>query len=257
MKCSSKTASAFTLIELLLVIAIIGVLAALLLPAIGNAKRKAQRTACTDHLRQINLGVRMYSDDSHDASPSPDGTGLSSTNIIPLYSGYKALMKNYVGLNGASSPQDKLFQCPADTFYPNWLVTLGPPQNYFVKKSLHEDPFFDFSSYLFKGGDNVPRKFGRLTPAYPGLGGVKLSSVRHPVRTVLVAEVSAFAPFSWHDPSTHGVADESGTKYTDSRNVASFVDGHVGYTKIYWNPGHGEACWYNPPEGYDYQWSPD
>jgi prepilin-type N-terminal cleavage/methylation domain-containing protein len=250
-------ARGFTLIELLVVVAIIGLLAALLLPALGAAKRKARRTACTDNLRQINLGVRMYSDDSHDASPSPDGKGLNSTNIMPLYAGYKALMKNYVGLNGPSSPQDKLFQCPADTFYPNWLVTLGPPQQYFVQKSLHDDPLWGFSSYLFNGGDGVSRKFGRFTPTYPGLGGVKLSSVRHPVRTVLVAEAGAFASFSWHDPSAHGVPDESGTKYNDSRNVVSFVDGHVGYIKIYWNPGHGEACWYNPPEGYDYQWSPD
>jgi hypothetical protein len=199
----------------------------------------------------------MYSDDSQDASPAPDGSGLSSTNIIPLYAGYKALMKHYVGLNGASSARDKLFQCPADTFYPNWLVTLGPPQDYFVQKSLHDDPFYDFSSYLFNGGDNVPRKFGGLTPAYPGLGGVKLNSVKHASRTVLVAETAAFAPFSWHDPGTHGVSHESGTTYNDSRNIVSFVDGHVSNIKMYWNPGHGASCWYNPPAGYDYQWSPD
>jgi prepilin-type processing-associated H-X9-DG protein len=72
-----------------------------------------------------------------------------------------------------------------------------------------------------------------------------------------VAEAGAFASFSWHDSSAHGVPNDSGTKYNDSRNVVSFVDGHVSYIEIYWNPGHGEACWYNPPEGYDYQWSPD
>jgi prepilin-type processing-associated H-X9-DG protein len=91
----------------------------------------------------------------------------------------------------------------------------------------------------------------------PGLGGVRLSSVKHPVRTVLVAEIAAFGPWSWHEPSSHGIAHESGTLYNDSKNVVSFVDGHVSYIKIHWAPGQEWAAGYEPPAGYDYQWRPD
>lgn len=68
---SSKTA--FTLVELLVVIAVIGILAALLLPVLASAKEKARRTQCLNNLKQFNLGLIMYGNDNHDQMPEMKG----------------------------------------------------------------------------------------------------------------------------------------------------------------------------------------
>ena len=65
----------FTLIELLVVISIIGILAALLLPTLSSAKQRAIRTECLNNLRQFNLGLMLYGDESHGRMPDLSGSG--------------------------------------------------------------------------------------------------------------------------------------------------------------------------------------
>jgi prepilin-type N-terminal cleavage/methylation domain-containing protein len=55
---------AFTLIELMVVIAIISVLAALLLPVLRSAKAKGKQVGCLNNLRQIGLSWQLYAADN-------------------------------------------------------------------------------------------------------------------------------------------------------------------------------------------------
>jgi prepilin-type N-terminal cleavage/methylation domain-containing protein len=239
----------FTLLELLVVVAVIGILAALVLPATHTAKKRARRMICSNNLRQISLGVRMYCDDSRDLVPTPGFTS-SGTNLPWIV--YKELMKSYVGLRGTSSPRDKTFACPVDTFYYYFGQGLVP-------QSRHQQAFSDYSSYMFNGANLVPAPPGLGRDLFLGIGGRQLSSIKHPARTVLIAEAPAFQPYSWHEPQPPPPPPfKEFLRFNDAKNVLSYVNGHVSYTKIYWNSSQGiESCVHEPPPEYDYQWSGD
>lgn len=62
----STSRRGFTLVELLVVIAVISVLASLLLPSLSMAKEKARSISCLNNLRQVGLAIQVYADDHQD-----------------------------------------------------------------------------------------------------------------------------------------------------------------------------------------------
>jgi hypothetical protein len=213
---------------------------------------------CLNNLKQINVGLRMYTDDFSDFSPSTPATNAAASmeNFI-AFTGYKRLMKNNVGLSGPSSRRDKVFACPADKFYFDGTLN----GRGFVAEGIHEQSFTDYSSYAFNAGTTNP-VLGRMSL---GLAGRKLSSVKSPSRTVLLMEIPALFPSSWHDPK-RPVSHPANQMFNDAQNMISFVDSHTSYLRIHWPTNRVESGGvsyvmnsidFNPPPGYEYQWSAD
>ena len=219
--------SAFTLTDLIVVIAVLSLLAAVVVSFQTAAKTKSRLAVCTANLRAVSSAVQKYSADHGQKLP---GVPVADDNRAPWW-WYKEDVKTYAGLAGESSAKDALFACPEDRGYSDPVP-------------FHASARFDFSSYVFNGV---------TFPGMPNIAGLPIASINQPKRTLLVMEWTAHAPLSWHRSKT---GRENSPFYCDAQSVVGFVDGHVGLTPVYYD-GYNAAYTQDPISGYDYQFSPN
>jgi prepilin-type N-terminal cleavage/methylation domain-containing protein len=111
-RCEARTSrktSGFTLIELLVVIAIISILAAILFPVFARARENARRASCLSNLKQIELGIIMYSQDYDERVPNNTFASPQTPPLGYAMSGYwlwQQVIWDYV-------KDDQAFYCPS------------------------------------------------------------------------------------------------------------------------------------------------
>lgn len=208
-----QSATAFTLVELLVVVAIIGILIAIILPSLGNALDGGRRVACLSNLRQIALATREYAGHNADSIPPVREGGFNGPGEI--WTVFLSSYFDYPITTGKDNFRVPFYQklCPA------WRGRLDvSPEARPTKPGFGMNPYPDgFSA----GGA------GNWTP-----GAVKLERLRAPTTALLFGDsvdwhMTLSSGFWWLSPTiSYGFYSAHPNRHRDRANYA-MPDGHA------------------------------
>lgn len=223
----------FTLVELLVVIAVIAILAALLMPALARARSKGQGMTCINNLRQLSIACFTYTDDARDRLPY----NLGHSDI------YKAVSRNYYynwttpvmnweldsdntnrvlltrgGIGPYVSKVDSVYRCPADRVLSDLQVSAGWVTRV---RSISMNAMAGDAGEYTRSGSNVNN------PGYKQY--FKLGQILHPVQTFLFIDEHPDSINDGYFLNTHnsGKWTDLPASYHDGGANLTFADGHA------------------------------
>lgn len=212
----ARRSSALTLVELLVVLAVVGVLAALWLPALARSRASALRARCTGHLRQLGLATQMYWDDNRGECFRYRG---AATNGGDVY---------WFGWLQRGAEGERAFD-----------LTQGALHPYLAGRGVEICPALNYAMARFKRkarGAAFGYGYNLLLSAPLSEPPVNVAALSHPATTVLLADAAQVNTFQPPASPANPLLEEFYYVNTNEPTVhfrhrplanAVFCDGHV------------------------------
>jgi prepilin-type processing-associated H-X9-DG protein/prepilin-type N-terminal cleavage/methylation domain-containing protein len=198
--------TAFTLVELLVVISIIALLMGILLPVLSKARRLARSTVCSANMRQMGIALNSYLIESNNRLPD------SSCRISDPNKFWISILSEYVG-------QQLLFRCPSDRAqnFVDWNKPLSEQSADLRWSSFALNALLD---------SKCPRHYGKYNV---------VTAIRKPQHCIYVSE----SPSSW--TSADHVHPETWFYNIDLAKGQVAWDRHLGKSNYLFADGHAET----------------